>query len=83
MKKMNIKKNVIQEYCKKYNTCITDFSKICGIKRGILYNYNYGARLPNIKNMAILEQATNGEINYYSFFPKSTTPIPSTNEEVV
>jgi hypothetical protein len=65
-----VRKNVLKEYCKTHNKTIICFAKEINLNYNTLYHYNEGLRLPNVKNMKILTEKSNGEINYYSFVDK-------------
>jgi hypothetical protein len=71
-----LNKFVIKIFCKENNTKKIDFAKKCGLSIGVINQYDYGYRLPNIRNMNILFNNTNGKINYDSF-TKNKDNIPT------
>jgi transcriptional regulator with XRE-family HTH domain len=72
-------KKIFSEFCKKNKITMKCFAKQCNIKISTLYLYNQGRRTPSTKAIKKLEQVTNGEINFYTFFPKQITTSPSNN----
>jgi hypothetical protein len=52
---------------------------MCGFKNpNIIYQYDYGLRLPKIEVMKILQEKSGGKINYYSFVGYDKTYKPTT-----
>ena len=63
-----IKKGFLREYCKKHNMTIKNMAEKTGIKIHLLYFYNRLVRFPSRKNINIICNFTNNEIQLIDFY---------------